>query len=142
MKRRSSNDAQACIVPPKLAMPYRYHSPPNFIILTIIAFVLPSIMGRGFGWTFTEKVLLSQAYIQATNDPIKGADQKSATFKRTIFENFVRLAEAGGHDDPNRFKGKCSEFAFVISNSALPFSRHLFFRPTIVCCSQGCQRML
>lgn len=64
-------------------------------------------MGRGLSWQFEEKVLLSQAYVQATNDPIKGADQTLTDFKHTFFAIFCQLCEAGEHEDPNRYSGQC-----------------------------------
>jgi hypothetical protein len=74
-------------------------------------------MGRGFTWLAMEKALLSQAYIQGTNDPIRGADQKMEMFKNTIYENFIRLCDSSGHGDHNpiRFKGKCSGWCVCLS---------------------------
>jgi hypothetical protein len=81
-------------------------------------------MGRACTWIVAEKVLLSKAFIQASNDPIKGADQKCDVFKNTIIENFGRLADDAGYGaDTQHFKGQCSAvFASLASLQCLTSS--------------------
>jgi hypothetical protein len=52
-------------------------------------------MPRGKQWAPVEVAALARAFVQATNNPIKGADQRTEVFIADIMSNFKRLAPAG-----------------------------------------------
>ena len=51
-------------------------------------------MGRGSEWNALERTILCRAFIQVTNDPIHGADQKGEVFFQSIFKYCAILASS------------------------------------------------
>lgn len=55
-------------------------------------------MGKARNWSSDECRAVAIAWINASNDPVKGSDQKSSVFVAAVMTNLHRLAPVGHHE--------------------------------------------
>lgn len=92
-------------------------------------------MVAGSVWDCKESLLACRAFVQASDNPVKRAEQKKSTFEQDVYTKFVRWSEQevrSGDDTSSRYldlqfsvvrqrytevRGACIKFAALIKQS-------------------------